>query len=1144
MKKNCSCSIPCIALGTFLLLHSWVMAVPQETGHIRIDYDFVAEFGAAQIDNSSSTSAASREAIKDRTQPAIFLHPKGSGDAVLTYPNVVIPEANENALPFLIFSIGMREGIEWNSSTANPNGVRFSIAINEQNIFTENLAQTIWQDHALSLEAWAGKSVSISFRTNAIEGNTAYDWALFGSPLLVSLNPVKDAAALPKVCTGAVWLQLESAKDTTLTFTWQEKEYEQPLAQGMHWLPLYFENRTPHVFEIANTDVTVKQTLWGRFPAKLAIENFALSSPLVLAERPFDVLLSVKNTGRGMLEDPVQFALTDLLSNEDAPSLLTAQAPQTLKDLAPGDTTLLRWQNLVAPKMMDCRLSLEVTPADGLLFPLLPFHVFPKEPTAWPDETASKEGVRYYAVQTNVQGNIQMRVAEDDSRRAYVHALVKQGEQWQTVGSLYPLAAATFLRASGERVEDTLHVETGKLTGDFAETEGRIGGQIVRGWYTFDPTAPRLKLHFELEAIEDIQLLSFQAPSFLAGDRAYGTQKDFAIFSGLEYLEKEEPSSSDRDLAYPLNERSVPAIHKIAAPIIAVQGADTLAALLWNPHQEWSTGNSYPAAYFNAPAPETGHTAIAMSLFAPSVGTYVQENTREAQHPFLLKKGEIISLEAWLVLDSATRYGTDSIVHGPHKGGLALQAYQHYFDVFGLPQPSLQPRSWQEEQALCLRGYTEAVWNEDPPGWSHCYSWKPDLLVGHATPMTLLQESVTNLEDKEKAAQTLQQVLTRAVEEKGPEMLWSNAGCHILMGELPFYYGYTAEAMQGMLEMAQKRLEQREKGMWVWRPQSEKYATLGTAGDHTLGQAAFGALLALRTARLTGDRQLMTEALDAMQQMLQYEVPRGAQTWECPLYQPDILASAYAVRAYCEAYRMTENQEYLAHARYWAWTGLPFLYLWHMDDYPTMQYNVIAVMGSTFFNHSWIGLPVVWCGLVYAYALQDLAEFDDSFAWKTIAQGITNSAMWQQYSEGSHAGTYPDSWNMIKNTANPADINPENILINEFRLRGVNPEIQYLRIVEEEGPVALNTNASISCSEGCPESGHFSFRLSGIPGRSAHALLAPVKKPKHVDGAGMQVENGGALISETQGWYYNDSLQALVFKTLLPHEARTISVQW
>ena len=93
---------------------------------------------------------------------------------------------------------------------------------------------------------------------------------------------------------------------------------------------------------------------------------------------------------------------------------------------------------------------------------------------------------------------------------------------------------------------------------------------------------------------------------------------------------------------------------------------------------------------------------------------------------------------------------------------------------------------------------------------------------------------------------------------------------------------------------------------------------------------------------------------------------------------------------------MTGDPAFLARAKYWAWTGLPFICMWNMQDVSTMRYNAIAVIGSTFYTHSWLGLPVVWCGLVYAYSIQDLAEFDDSFPWPTIAQGITNSTMCQQ----------------------------------------------------------------------------------------------------------------------------------------------------
>jgi len=248
-------------------------------------------------------------------------------------------------------------------------------------------------------------------------------------------------------------------------------------------------------------------------------------------------------------------------------------------------------------------------------------------------------------------------------------------------------------------------------------------------------------------------------------------------------------------------------------------------------------------------------------------------------------------------------------------------------------------------------------------------------------------------------------------------------------------YGYLPDALKGLKESAYNHLNARKDGLWVWEPASEKHGALGPPGGHTLGQAASPALHVLRAARLTGDPALAAQALDAMKQMERYEVPRGAQMWECPMYQPDIMAAGYAVRAYCEAYRLTGDPSHLEHARYWAWTGLPFIYMWGIDGIPTMSYNVISVIGSTFYTHSWIGLPVVWCGLVYAYGLQDLAEFDDYFSWDAIAEGILMSAMRQQYTGWPSEGCYPDSWNMVENRPNPADINPENILLNGFRLR-------------------------------------------------------------------------------------------------------------
>ena len=97
--------------------------------------------------------------------------------------------------------------------------------------------------------------------------------------------------------------------------------------------------------------------------------------------------------------------------------------------------------------------------------------------------------------------------------------------------------------------------------------------------------------------------------------------------------------------------------------------------------------------------------------------------------------------------------------------------------------------------------------------------------------------------------------------------------------------------------------------------------------------------------------------------MKRFNIPRGAQTWECPLYEPDILAAAFAVGAYVEAYEITKDDHHLGRAEYWAKTGLPFLYHWNLTDRPGMRFASIPVFGTTFHTHSWFGVPVQWCGL-------------------------------------------------------------------------------------------------------------------------------------------------------------------------------------
>jgi len=249
------------------------------------------------------------------------------------------------------------------------------------------------------------------------------------------------------------------------------------------------------------------------------------------------------------------------------------------------------------------------------------------------------------------------------------------------------------------------------------------------------------------------------------------------------------------------------------------------------------------------------------------------------------------------------------------------------------------------------------------------------------------------------------------------------------------------------------------------------------------------------------------------------------------------------VRAYMEAYRLTGDPSHLEHAKYWAWTGLPFLYMWEMDGYPTMRYNVIAVMGSTFYTHSWIGLPVVWCGLVYAYALQDLAPHDPEMDWLRIARGITHSAMWQQYTEGPNRGTYPDSWDMVKNAPLPADINPENILVNLLRLEGMSPEPEFRHVTGLPFSAQLNSTAAIEHMEVFEETKTLTLRLHAPETVPSHTTIAPVPRPHEVLGAGAEVADAAGLQDLDAGWVYDEALQMLVLRPA-PGQRSELTLGW
>jgi hypothetical protein len=191
----------------------------------------------------------------------------------------------------------------------------------------------------------------------------------------------------------------------------------------------------------------------------------------------------------------------------------------------------------------------------------------------------------------------------------------------------------------------------------------------------------------------------------------------------------------------------------------------------------------------------------------------------------------------------------------------------------------------------------------------------------------------------------------------------------------------------------------------------------------------------LEHAYYTGDRRSLRAGLKTLQYMKRFRTPRGAQTWEVPLHTPDILASGQAVWAYMRAYQLTDDRQHLDEARRWAITGLPFVYQW--SSQPIMAYATTPVLGATNWRApNWIGLPVQWCGTVYAYALLMLAPYDDTVDWHKVAEGITMCGEQMQYPDGPSVGTLPDVFNLQRQSRHPADINPGALVSLRLLLNG------------------------------------------------------------------------------------------------------------
>jgi hypothetical protein len=1071
-----------------------------ELGIVEEIYDFVEMFGQSTVSGTEQASASGTDCAGGVMKPAIFEHPTPTETAKIDY-TLSLPDVDDQEKLFLHFAIGLRDGVVFDDDARQPGGVKFAIEIFDlhNNVGLEAVpdrcfeavsTECRWEEKGVDLTRYAGKEIVVSFLTECnIAGNSNYAWALWGKPQLrkpkqTTLRKRKRDAE-PELRCGLAILHFND-KNT------QFFEFNQPTSTAVSAL-------TDFCLEsIASEEPPVKISLYTALP-KLEIVSVGATSAVVAAGEDFEIQCTLRNTGTAPLgkTDDIRISINGVKLRRGRPR-------QTVRELEPGEETSLFWvaRRFPKPIVATASVSLKSQTAAGEARETAQGSVAIRTAPPKLESKVVKELYTYTAEDGSVViGNKNLRIllvrrsettektdngkgkdpadldeSATDSGFEYYVLSVTKGGNYQQVATCPALSEVTYLDASQNRQTLQLVPTAYQLAGNNrGESVIRLSGADTDAdgvkWnyemqWMLDEDAKRIKTECQLQTDGNRELLAFHGPMLYAGQGRNREKKTAALFPGLEFLESDERSSSTRDEAPPLDNRLVPHPCKITVPVLAVEMQKTLVGIIWNPLETWDGENQMLSAIFASPNWHQRQKNHALGVFLPTIPTWVQENQTEASIPYPLTASRPVSIKAEIIVD-----GNASI----------LDAVAHWTDAYGTPEPLQPPRSDEEEVLLSRHGFMHTTWDENTRKSRHCIDWAAHNEPGFGT---LLWYDYLATKD-EQVKERVQEIINNTVADAGQQGLAARGSCHILRWEFPFYIGSLDAALAYMEAEAQQRIATQESdGSWRWHPTNERTAILGKAGEAVLGTCAESALLLLKHARITGNKTSREAGLKALEFMKQFSVPRGAQMWECPMYQPDVLAAAHAIGAYVEAFELTQQKGYFKRATYWAETALPFLYHWHLPDRPGMHFASIPVFGTTFYTHPWFGVPVQWNGLVLAYYLQRLNQHTEDERWHQIAEGITVSAMYQQWEDGERKGTYPDGFYGFCTEGKGPHLNPEDIMVNIYTLRGLDPSIK----TAITGDIHLSSGAKVDALT-LTNDGQLNWQLSYAENEISYALI-------------------------------------------------------
>lgn len=1205
MKQHIRRLINFILIG-MAMVYSAPIANSASMANVRIITDFIATFSSAEISKPTVDVSINKTTCAGITKPTLYQHPVEPNAPVstITY-NVDIPTAQGDERILFVTDIGISDKIDW----LNPkfDGVRFSVRINGMTILNETVKEKGWIPVCTDISSFKGSKIKIEFMTHSI-ANAVYDWACWGHPRILfwsESSPFRDKVI--SLNSGVLSVFHEANQPLSLQFSTpnntnqvQNWNYTPRSGNGIRCdiVDFNFEEGSTVSLNILSPSV-VRSIFVGYYPFDIQLDYIRPSSALLYPNASVPLRCKVTNKGPGKL---ISSAATVTVYDGEHPVGNLNIPPLDIESSWIGEISWTTPNQIGSSSLMailsinDYRngINSKGTQNNGKK-QIIPYQIISKNINDLALDSQTNIIRRSSWTASKLQGSYQLdngntRLVFERTNTGFNHAILynKNGETWEQVAVWAPLIRVNLNTSNGPVVWEPSFTQINRGRNADASERYTNSWRLTcpandpqgNQWYielnvTLNNNSSEIDIQYTWSTTGAPFVYSLLGPNIYVGEGSFGGTKISGLFPGLEYLHGAESSSSTRDFAPEIADRRSPDSTKITMPLMAISyGTNNQPVLLnpdkffcsdsiktlwsagdqpqktiglyWNIQQKWDGIHSMPTPRFSSPNNDEGMNNHRMALFLPSIPDLLIEN-QEYSYNWQLEPHKVYSLNAQL-----------AVTDGP-----ILSSVRHYLELNGgLPASSMRARSDAQERELCRKGF-DTVW-DGTNKWSHCVDWAAHFAPGFAT--LLLVDALSNSNSTEPSLEKrIEEVSNKYIDPMVKGMLEQDSfgslltsinNCHIMCWEFPFHYGYLETAINSLdNEIKGLISSQQTNGSWVFNPTGDQEKTLGKAGDGTMGIMAFNTMQLLRHARITGNPNSFEAGIKALEFLNKFSVPRGGQTWECPLYQPDMLPAAYAIEACVDAYRLTSDINYIQHAISWAETAIPFIYLWSLPDKPMMIGSTIPVFGSTFYTHTWLAVPVQWNGLVYSYHLLHLVETLESIAninsfpkgilefstqdWRTVIQLIYASATYQQCSEGNLIGTYPDSISNFEKRNGPF-INPEDILVNLLALEGNDPDIH--TTIWESIPMKRKT-FSTAAKIITADTQKMTWELSYYKGNEIYAMISNIEAaPQKILVNGEELTEDTNSLQKNTGWHYSSESQRLFLNIPNPKGKVTLTI--